>query len=152
MKSRELGAGESVTAEGTIIYEQYRKQTGMYAIILALGICFCILEKTRIWGGLLVLVSLALIFLYKDKKMTTITDQCILTYPAHSDEMPILLYVDEIVKWAIKTGTDGAVLCYFVLTDGTMASVDVVQKVKFHQALRKLMPDKEEIPWRRKKK
>lgn len=150
MKSRELASGEPIAAEGKVIYEQYRKQTGVYLIVLALGICFCVMEKTRLWGGLLVAVALVLIFFYKNKKMTTVTDQCILTYPTHQEERPVLLYEDEIIKWEIKTGTDGVAVCYFMMEDGSFASVDVVQKVRFHRALQKLMPDKEEIPWRRK--
>lgn len=152
MRSRELDGNDTAAVTGSILYEQHSRQTLVYLLIIAVGICFFLYAEGRLWGSLLIAFGLIMMFAFKSKKITTVTDECIVAYPSNAGEQPFVLFLDEILSWELKTAADGTCVCYYGMEDGTFASIDVVHKVRFYNVMKRLMPEREILIRRRNKK
>ena len=134
---------KSIKPEGTLERTVMYKPVLGILLLLVFGVAALLMRSAfgYILGGLIVLMSLAMRFGMKDRKVLDIYSEGIVAYEKGDDSKAVYFNYDMVTEWSVERTAGGTQVAAFLLKGNRYVIKETYRMAGFRKSLYKHMPD-----------
>lgn len=123
-------------------------------LLMVFGVAALVMRTTfgYILGGIIIVMSLIMLFGMKDKKVLDIYSEGVVVYAKESDTQAMYIPYDMISEWSVERTTSGTQVAAFLIKGKQYVYKETFRMRGFKSLFKKFMPDKEFVPPKKNKR
>lgn len=145
---------EKIQPNGTFEHTVGYKPILGSLLLLVFGVAALLMRSAfgYVLGGLVVLMSLIMLFGMKDRKVLDIYSEGVVAYEKGNDSKAVYFTYDMVIEWSVERTAGGTQVVAFLLKGNRYVIKETYRMRGFRNLLKKHMPDTEVITPKRERK